>query len=40
MSGTIAVLLFVAGLLIAARLLLRPEQRPPVPMDDKRDRPR
>lgn len=37
MSGTLILVLFVAGLLIAARLFLRPEQLPPIPEDDERD---
>jgi hypothetical protein len=40
MSGTLLLVLFVAGLVIAARLFLRPEQRPPIPEDGERDGPR
>ncbi|MFK5151172.1 hypothetical protein ACI4CU_27860, partial [Klebsiella pneumoniae] len=35
MSGASVFIIFLAALLIAARLLLRPERRPPVPASEK-----
>jgi hypothetical protein len=33
MTGSVVILLFVACLVLAARLLLKPDVRPPIPAD-------
>lgn len=38
MSGGIILIIFVVVLVIAARLWLRPERRPPLPTDDDLER--